>query len=72
MLLIALGAYSLEAYSLGTSREHFNVNVVQGTIVYKISRICQMLRYIFTMPMSWDPRQRTFYKVCKHTAARAL
>ena len=35
-----------------TSREHFNVNVVQGTIVYKISLICQMLRYIFTMPMS--------------------
>ena len=22
-----------------------------------------MLCYIFTMPMSWDPRQRTFYKV---------
>ena len=22
-----------------------------------------MLLYIFTMPMSWDPRQRTFYKV---------
>ena len=28
-----------------------------------MSLICPMLRYIFTMPMPRDPRQRTFYKV---------